>query len=248
MLPSAAMSETGSASTIEAARPRGGVYEHRVYANQGNQAVMAMVPRAAVRMLDVGCGAGDNARLLRERDPHKQIDGVSASSTELALAAPQLHWSAVVDLERELPEELRSRRYDVVLCSHVLEHLTEPWLVVARLGALLEPDGELVIAVPNVLFWRERVKFIAGRFEYASSGTLDETHLRFFTYDTADRYLLRAAPELKLIEKHAVGNVPLWLLRRHLLSKSVSATLDRLGSKHYPNLFGDQILLRVARR
>jgi cyclopropane fatty-acyl-phospholipid synthase-like methyltransferase len=42
------------------------------------------VPEAALSALDVGCGAGDNARLLHQR--RKLVDGITLSDTEAQAA------------------------------------------------------------------------------------------------------------------------------------------------------------------
>lgn len=39
----------------------------RVYANAGNPPVLALLEGAVQRVLDVGCGAGDNAALIKRR-------------------------------------------------------------------------------------------------------------------------------------------------------------------------------------
>jgi hypothetical protein len=77
---------------------------------------------------------------------------------------------------------------------------------------------------------------------------LDATHLRFFTYLTADRYLLADVPELKLDSKTVSGSVPLWWLRRHVLPERACSAIDSLGCRWRPNLFGSQILLKATRR
>lgn len=105
----------------------------------------------------------------------------------------------------------------------------------------------MLIAVPNVLTWRQRYRFVRGRFEYEEAGIMDSTHLRFFSFDSTDRYLIQEAARLRLVEKRASGSVPLWLLRRHVLSRALAERIDRLGSRLWPNLFGEQVLVSLER-
>jgi hypothetical protein len=50
---------------------------------------------------------------------------------------------------------------------------------------LLRPSGCLLLSLPNVVHWITRLEVFLGRFNYERAGTLDSTHLRFFTLKTA---------------------------------------------------------------
>jgi 2-polyprenyl-3-methyl-5-hydroxy-6-metoxy-1,4-benzoquinol methylase len=216
----------------------------RTYRNAGNPAVVALVDRETRVVLDVGCGAGDNAALLLDRDPEKQIYGVTGSESEAQLATRYMQHCWVTDIEAELPAAIGTRQYDCVVFSHVLEHTRDPASVLARFTQYLRPGGSVIIAVPNVVMWRQRWDFIRGRFEYTEGGTLDQTHLRFFSYRTAETYLFANAPEMQIVHKSAPGSVPLWILRRRVLPKRVSEQIDAWASRIWPNLFGSQILIK----
>jgi 2-polyprenyl-3-methyl-5-hydroxy-6-metoxy-1,4-benzoquinol methylase len=238
---SAGIASRGAAGAFGAGRGE------RIYDNAGNPALCALLAPGARRVLDVGCGAGANAALLRARAPGSTIEGITFSAAEAELARRQLDRCWLFDLEQSFPAELEAARFDALVCSHVLEHLREPSAVLGRLARLLRPGGCALIAVPNVLCWQQRLAFLAGRFEYRAHGVLDGTHLRFFTYDTADRYLLAEAPELRLVAKHVTGSVPLWWLRRRVLPRRWSAGIDALGCRARPNLFGTEILLKAVK-
>lgn len=220
----------------------------RVYTNAGNPAVVALVDSDVDTVLDVGCGAGDNARVLKLRFPHCHLFGITHSEREKEIAQSTLEQCWVFDIERDIPLDLWGRKFDVLIFSHVLEHLKEPAAVLSRFSRLIKPGGTAVIAVPNTLTLRQRLEFLRGRFEYEAAGILDDTHLRFFTYTSASRYLLAQSADLTLEHQSATGSVPLWWLRRYLLPKSWSTAIDRWGCRHWPNLFGGQILIRARKR
>ncbi len=220
---------------------------NRIYKNNGNASVLALLTREPERVLDVGCGAGDNAHLLKSRYPGCEVHGVTHSAAEAELARKWLTACWIFDIESQIPEALSAMRFDAVVFSHVLEHLRDPAAVLGRFAKLLPPGGCVIIAVPNTLSWAMRWQFVRGDFEYRSDGVLDDTHLRFFTYLTADRYLLCKSPELQLVSKSVTGSIPQWILRRYLLPKSWSRGIDALGCRVWPNLFGDQVLLKAVR-
>lgn len=217
----------------------------KIYQNEGNRALVDLMERRAASVLDVGCGAGDNAALILVRNPTARVFGVTRSAGEAEIAKKRMQGCFVFDIEGVFPPRLQKRKFDVLLFSHVLEHMREPAETVARFLPLLNKGGQILIAVPNVLHYRQRFKFLAGDFEYQASGTMDDTHLRFFTYVTADRYLLPRNSKLTLLGKTATGSFPLWLLRRYFLPKAWSRAADRCACALNPNLFGDQILLNV---
>jgi hypothetical protein len=49
----------------------------------------------------------------------------------------------------------------------------------------IRPKGRLIVSLPNVAHASVRLPLLFGRFRYARTGILDETHLRLFTFTTA---------------------------------------------------------------
>ena len=218
----------------------------KVYKSPGNQPLIEMIKPGSARILDIGCGSGGNASLIKDRCVSSEIVGVTYSAKEAELARSHMTRAWVFDLEGDIPTELLDQRFDVLICSHILEHLRDPALILARLIKMLRVGGQVLIAVPNILSWRMRVQFLFGNFEYQSGGVLDDTHLRFFTYNTSDR-LLSESPELQLEYKQVRGSMPLWLLRRYFLPGKLSHYIDRYGCRKWPNLLGDQILISAIK-
>ena len=217
------------------------------YHNAGNLPLLDLVSASASRVLDVGCGAGDNARVLAERQS-MDVFGITVSPSEAELAGRHMKACWVADLEADSLSFLSEHRFDCVILSHVLEHLADPVAVLRKITPFVERGGQVLIAVPNVLNWRYRARMVVGRFDYEEAGVLDRTHLRFFTVDSAPRELVDPIEELEIVHRGAEGSVPLWLLRRHMLPRTSSQRLDALGVRAWPGLFAAQILLSCRRR
>jgi len=212
-----------------------------VYRNAGNAPLLALVPEGKLNILDVGCGAGDNARFLQARGC--TVCGVTLSEEEARLARPFCKDVFVKNVEfqnLDLPYE----SLDLIVCSHVLEHMIQPAATLAQLCMYLRDGGHVLIAVPNMAQWRLRVRFLRGDWRREPWGPMDRTHLQFFSFFTATT-LLDGAP-LKL-DKHVAADVgvPLWPLRR--LMPGLCARLDSLIGRQWPNLFCAQTLI-LARK
>jgi len=105
----------------------------------------------------------------------------------------------------------------------------------------------VLIAVPNTLEWRTRLRFLRGQFDYADSGILDRTHLRFFTWQTAARELVEPLPELRLLKRKGRGVLPLGRLRRRLLPGRLLRALDEAAVRRFPNILAGEVALLAKR-
>src|ERR1700674_1884666 len=134
-----------------------------------------MLPRRPGLVLDCGCGPGDNARLLKELG--WRVTGITIDPRERAAALPFCDDVLIADLEQGLPDEA-SEKFNLVLMSHVLEHLARPARLLAARRERLGFDGLAAVALPNALHYQQRVRFLRGHFDYTDTGLLDRTHLR----------------------------------------------------------------------
>ena len=212
----------------------------RIYKNAGNLALLDLVKsKLTGRALDCGCGAGDNARILRSRG--WDVDGITISPDEQSKASQVCKTVHLADLELGIPAVI-SGKYDLVVFSHVLEHLRNPSRALRDVYRVLVPDGVVAVALPNVLNWRYRLRFLLGRFDYEEGGIMDSTHLRFYTF-VSGRKLLESNG-LRISVATVEGIFP--LVRKTGLPLRISAFLDRFVSTYWPGLFGQQ-LLYIAR-
>ena len=145
-----------------------------------------------LRVLDVGCGSGTHGAELFRLFGHRVV-GVDLSEPSIEKAKARLAEAYVADVTQPDRYPFYGRQFfDVVLFSDMLEHLTDPLQVLLGHYRLLAPGGQILISLPNVAIWNVRLALLWGRFEYGDTGTLDRTHLRFFTRRSFRRFLADA--------------------------------------------------------
>jgi 2-polyprenyl-3-methyl-5-hydroxy-6-metoxy-1,4-benzoquinol methylase len=155
--------------------------------------VVALVPPGARRILDLGCASGALGAALKARQGCEVV-GVEADPAFARDAERVLDRVVCADLN-SYEEDLG--RFDCLVAADVLEHLVDPWAVLARWSAALEPGGRAVISLPNARHWEVfRELALRGTFPRRAAGIFDATHLRWFTL--ADVYGLCTAAGLTL--------------------------------------------------
>lgn len=208
----------------------------RVYHNQGNQPVVEQVVGKNLEILDIGCGAGDNAIILHHRG--YVIDGITYSEPEAELCRKIMRNVYVHDLNTGLPPDLTST-YDFILCSHILEHLPYPELLLKDLKLFLKKDGKIIVALPNLMHYKSRLKLLRGDFEYEETGIWDNTHLRWYTFVTGKKLLEKSG--FVVTKSWVEGDMPALRLFKILpikIRKMIFLGLSSISK----GLFGSQLL------
>jgi cyclopropane fatty-acyl-phospholipid synthase-like methyltransferase len=171
----------------------------KLYKNDGNAEVLSQIGTETKYVLDIGCGAGDNSRKLFERGVI--CDGITLSESEAVVARQFQENTLIFNLENGLPTDLpQGRKYDAIICSHVLEHICYPQQLLNDLKDRMHSDSKLIIALPNLMHYRYRTKIALGRFEYTETGIMDYTHFRWYTFESA----------VKLLEDHGFRLEKIW--------------------------------------
>ncbi len=101
---------------------------------------------SGISVLDIGCGRGDMSIPLAQLGYRVHgLDSFEPRISEARANAPP-HARFEVGDARAIPT---GQQYDLILCVEVIEHLTEPGLLLETVDRLLKPDGMLLLTVPN---------------------------------------------------------------------------------------------------
>lgn len=188
--------------------------------------IASFISEPPALVLDVGCGGGATANLIKQKFPGAKVIGIELNAQAADHARAYVDEVICGDLfEIEMPERLGNAQIDLVLLLDVLEHLFDPWRALQRIRAWLTPDTRVLASIPNVRNLATLDDLAAGRWRYATNGVLDITHVRFFTkeslralFEDTGYEVLDMQPLLQpeMVERHVVSRRPGQLMTRNL--------------------------------
>ncbi len=221
--------------------------------------------RSGLDVLDVGCGFATTSEHIQKRG--NRVTGIESSEEAAARASHRIDTVIHADL-LDHGAISPGKQFDVIIFADVLEHLPWPLPVLQRYLQLLRENGTVIVSLPNVGLWSVRLSLMAGRFDYADTGVLDRTHLRFFTRRTA-RKLLGDAGLAPILTTYNPGIVrPFVPLAKRLLAKregdhdpaallqskpyraylKTVYPLETVAARMWPGLLAFQMIIEAGRK
>lgn len=170
------------------------------YYHTKREDLIKVIPDGISRILDIGCGTGLTGRAIK--DLHKNSIEVTGIEIE-----PDIAEKAKTNLDKVLVGNVESVTipfpqgyFDCMIYGDVLEHLIDPWGLLARLNPFLKHNGYVIASIPNVAHYR--ILKMLGRKEwtYQDRGIMDKTHLRFFTIKSIEDMFGKASLNIVRIE------------------------------------------------
>jgi SAM-dependent methyltransferase len=157
------------------------------YFNRGRsiaELVARHVTQQPREILDVGAGFGHVLHAFGERYPDARRLAIEFSDVCVRHLRDIGVEAVTQPMETVLPG--LERRFDIIVLSHVLEHLLDPQPAIGLLISRLAPNGVLCIEVPNIP--RESLR---AHLDHRWAPRWDEPHITFFSAD-ALRTVLQA--------------------------------------------------------
>ncbi len=215
--------------------------------------LQSCLPEGA-EVLDVGCGNGVISRSLGAAG--YKVKGIDISEKTIE-KANSLNKYDHVKFEVKSAEELVAdgSKYHAIICSEVLEHLSEPGSLLSVVYQILDNDGILIVTVPNGkgprevlvtkpvinmqkkknLTWRivKKVKSLFGYKGTSNQTDADDlTHIQFFTVEdlkklaNENRFIINKIGKTNFIED--VFPFSLFTKRIKILQKWDCAIAEKL--------------------
>jgi 2-polyprenyl-3-methyl-5-hydroxy-6-metoxy-1,4-benzoquinol methylase len=146
-----------------------------------------LLPKRCASILEVGAGAGATLKWLKTLYPGAETTAVEINPDLRKELNRNVDFPIIGPLDQVISQ---LETYDLILLLDVLEHLPDPTESLRRLAKLLNPEGQVIVSVPNVAHLSVSIPLLfQRRFDYQDAGILDRTHLKFFVEDTAVKLL-----------------------------------------------------------
>lgn len=206
-------------------------YRQLDYKSDIPPALAGLLSATSGSLLDMGCGEGALLDRLRARFSDTwTMTGFEVSALRADLATSRGH-RVLVDADGNVPSPPGS--FDLVISSHVIEHVADDLAYAAQLASLTKPGGHVYLETPVRLpgAWYFRRNPEAG-------WVLDPTHVREYRSSTAATAALRTAGLEVVSEQLAPIAFPVAaaeaLVRRALRLKASTGAPSGLRAKELP--------------
>ena len=170
-----------------------------------------------LHILEVGCGAGATASLIKSQYPYAEYKGIERND-KAAMYARAFGDVITGDIETVEFEKEFNEYFDYVLLGDVLQYTHDPAGVIRKLSVCLKKSGSMIISVPNIRNWSVIIPLLNDdRFEYSDDGIINSSCIKFFTENEMARLISGNGFSIKNI-KTEISEEPSDVERRYLES------------------------------
>lgn len=121
------------------------------------------------KLLDLGCGDGDYSSRLTELG--FEVTAVDMDDKRFQYDDKILFKKCDITGGIPFPDS----SFDYILFLEILEHLKNPFFVLAEINRILKKSGKLILSTPNILNIKSRLRFFTeGAFEFFRESPLDQ--------------------------------------------------------------------------
>jgi ubiquinone/menaquinone biosynthesis C-methylase UbiE len=179
------------------------------------EAIRKFIPENS-KVLEIGAGLGDLCYLVYH-NISKNLYAADISSVSLGIIKEKIPDIKTIKTPFE-PAEIEEKDFDVIIISHVLEHIENPDKHLDKWKKSLKPDGTIIVAVP--LNDKPYIE-----------------HLRIYTLDSLEEFIRKIGYRYTILtRKRPKGEEGIAIMSNKEGGVSVNISKGITGSKNYlPN-------------
>jgi len=177
-------------------------------------AIVAELLPGPAKLLDVGCGVGDNLRYIYR--PDLELHGIEYSRATAAMAKRVLGDKASIQVASAHDIPFGDAEFDMAMSFEVLEHIDDDRAAMKEIARVVKPGGYFLITLPYNAWFKSYLPLMG--------------HYRHYSRDEVRQLLTEAGFE---VVRH-LPNFPRWsryASYAYLTSRAYSMVLRPFGSK-----------------
>lgn len=151
------------------------------------------------KLLELGCGWGEHcAHMMQYAADVTGVDIVLPKWVQ-NVSRPNL---ALIEANANEQLPFAPASFDAIIGMMVVEHLFDPFKVVAELRRLIKPNGVVILNLPLVTSWKNRLNLLFGRLPQTSyAGWFEQRewdggHLHYFSWPMITKLMATAGFEI----------------------------------------------------
>lgn len=192
--------------------------------------LLPYIPEECRAIVEIGCGEAPLGAAIKARQ-RSRVVGIELDPQAAAVARKRIDAVYCGDVRHIV--SILDERFDCIVASEIIEHVDDPWSLLADVRRLATPGGRLVISIPNAANASLIGDLLAGRFDYTYLGLACVGHLRFFTRRSIEEMLTIAGWSLVAMTPQRVASTAGEELLRRLEAAGVAHARQELRVTGY---------------
>lgn len=133
-------------------------------------------------ILEAGCGEGNITNYIWNKYGDVSIEGFDLS--EKVICEAKQNYPNINFFQHDIYKPVKNKKYDLVVCCEVLEHLESPEKAVKN---LMEHSNQFIFSVPNEPIWR-MLNIMRGKYVKDFGNT--PGHIQHFSQSSLRKFLI----------------------------------------------------------
>jgi len=184
--------------------------------------------------LEVGCSyGGTTVKLAKYFKEVIAVDGSNIQINRLIEKLKLLNINNVTTCVSYIENLDINKKFDVIVASYILEHVKDPVFVLSHLKQFLNPNGTILITVPNARSLHRKIGAEMGLIKEItdlSSNDIDDGHYRVYTSDTLKQDIFLSG--LKVISTEGIMLKPLTFVQMAEMGSNFCDACYKVGKEY----------------
>ncbi len=175
------------------------------------------------KILDIGCGSGTFTIKLAKKYPKSRIIGADISEKVIGFAKKEIKKRKIKNVSFIVSGANKiktNEKFDVVIISHLIEHLENPLGALKEIKSRLKKGGKLFLTTPNYSSLWPIAEFVFDKTMAKQGYSLDEQHISRFNCGSIKKIVKKAG-----FSVNGLKTLYVFSLEASILSKKLGEAL-----------------------